>query len=114
LRWEFAKVEGKLQTLYRVLSAKEKKHLAEVVWQHGISSLQEFEQNITKGWQDVTAPSACKKPPETSSQAGHRASAAFSLDGSVIKKKKKKKKLKMRKKKRKEKEKKGKRKTSLS
>ncbi|XP_051052661.1 tumor protein D52 isoform X3 [Phodopus roborovskii] len=83
LRRELAKVEEEIQTLSQVLAAKEK-HLAEIKRKLGISSLQEFKQNIAKGWQDVTATSAYKKTSETLSQAGQKASAAFSSVGSVI------------------------------
>nr|XP_048275944.1 tumor protein D52 isoform X1 [Myodes glareolus] len=86
LRRELAKVEEEIQTLSQVLAAKEK-HLAEIKRKLGISSLQEFKQNIAKGWQDVTATSAYKKTSETLSQAGQKASAAFSSVGSVITKK---------------------------
>ncbi|XP_074843152.1 tumor protein D52-like isoform X2 [Carettochelys insculpta] len=86
LRKELAKVEEEIQTLSQVLAAKEK-HLAEIKRKLGISSLQELRQNITKGWQDVTSTSAYKKTSETLSQAGQKASAAFSSVGSVITKK---------------------------
>ncbi|KAM5281342.1 tumor protein D52 isoform 4-T4 [Ctenodactylus gundi] len=83
LRRELAKVEEEIQTLSQVLAAKEK-HLAEIKRKLGITSLQELKQNIAKGWQDVTATSAYKKTSETLSQAGQKASAAFSSVGSVI------------------------------
>uniref|UniRef100_A0A8C8Z9H1 Tumor protein D52 n=1 Tax=Prolemur simus TaxID=1328070 RepID=A0A8C8Z9H1_PROSS len=86
LRRELAKVEEEIQTLSQVLAAKEK-HLAEIKRKLGISSLQELKQNIAKGWQDVTATSAYKKTSETLTQAGQKASAAFSSVGSVITKK---------------------------
>ncbi|CAM2106780.1 tumor protein D52 isoform X2 [Caretta caretta] len=86
LRKELAKVEEEIQTLSQVLAAKEK-HLAEIKRKLGINSLQELRQNITKGWQDVTSTSAYKKTSETLSQAGQKASAAFSSVGSVITKK---------------------------
>ncbi|XP_058524745.1 tumor protein D52 isoform X3 [Ochotona princeps] len=86
LRRELAKVEEEIQTLSQVLAAKEK-HQAELKRKLGISSLQELKQNIAKGWQDVTATSAYKKTSETLSQAGQKASAAFSSVGSVITKK---------------------------
>ncbi|XP_051014296.1 tumor protein D52 isoform X3 [Acomys russatus] len=86
LRRELAKVEEEIQTLSQVLAAKEK-HLAEIKRKLGITSLQEFKQNIAKGWQDVTATSAYKKTSETLTQAGQKASAAFSSVGSVITKK---------------------------
>ncbi|KAB0359426.1 hypothetical protein FD755_016870 [Muntiacus reevesi] len=82
----FSKVEEEIQTLSQVLAAKEK-HLAEIKRKLGINSLQELKQNIAKGWQDVTATSAYKKTSETLSQAGQKASAAFSSVGSVITKK---------------------------
>ncbi|XP_024587205.1 tumor protein D52 isoform X1 [Neophocaena asiaeorientalis asiaeorientalis] len=86
LRRELAKVEEEIQTLSQVLAAKEK-HLTEIKRKLGINSLQELKQNIAKGWQDVTATSAYKKTSETLSQAGQKASAAFSSVGSVITKK---------------------------
>lgn len=46
-------VEEEIQTLAQVLAAKEK-HVAEIKRKLGIGSLQEFRQNIAKGWQDVT------------------------------------------------------------
>ncbi|CAI5779336.1 Hypothetical predicted protein [Podarcis lilfordi] len=57
LRRELAKVEEEIQTLSQVLAAKEK-HLAEIKRKLGISSLQELRQNLSKGWQDVTATNA--------------------------------------------------------
>jgi hypothetical protein len=54
-------VEEEIQTLSQVLAAKEK-HLAELKRKLGISSLQEFKQNIAKGWQDVTATNAYVPP----------------------------------------------------
>ncbi|XP_074052031.1 tumor protein D52 [Macrotis lagotis] len=86
LRKELAKVEEEIQTLSQVLAAKEK-HLAEIKRKLGINSLQELKQNIARGWQDMTATSAYKKTSETLSQAGQKASAAFSSVGSVITKK---------------------------
>ncbi|NWZ49222.1 TPD52 protein, partial [Haliaeetus albicilla] len=86
LRKELAKVEEEIQTLSQVLAAKEK-HLAEIKRKLGINSLQELRQNITKSWQDVTSTTAYKKTSETLSQAGQKASAAFSSVGSVITKK---------------------------
>ncbi|EHA99672.1 Tumor protein D52 [Heterocephalus glaber] len=87
LRRELAKVEEEFQTLSQVLAAKEK-HLAEKIKRKlGIGSLQELNQSIAKGWQDVTALSAYRKTSETLSQVGQKASAAFSSAGSVITKK---------------------------
>ncbi|XP_037659506.1 tumor protein D52 isoform X3 [Choloepus didactylus] len=86
LKRELVKVEEEIQTLSQVLTAKEK-HLAEIKRKLGINSLQELKQNIAKGWQDVTATSAYRKTSETLSQAGQKASAAFSSVGSVITKK---------------------------
>ncbi|XP_014820980.1 PREDICTED: tumor protein D52 isoform X2 [Calidris pugnax] len=86
LRKELAKVEEEIQTLSQVLAAKEK-HLAEIKRKLGMNSLQELRQNITKSWQDVTSTTAYKKTSETLSQAGQKASAAFSTVGSVITKK---------------------------
>uniref|UniRef100_A0A8D0HR96 Tumor protein D52 n=1 Tax=Sphenodon punctatus TaxID=8508 RepID=A0A8D0HR96_SPHPU len=86
LRKELAKVEEEIQTLSQVLAAKER-HLAEIKRKLGINSLQELRQNISKGWQDMTSTSAYKKTSDTLSQAGQKASAAFSSVGSVITKK---------------------------
>ncbi|XP_066420274.1 tumor protein D52 isoform X6 [Molothrus aeneus] len=86
LRKELAKVEEEIQTLSQVLAAKEK-HLAEIKRKLGINTLQELKQNITKSWQDVTSTTAYKRTSETLSQAGQKASAAFSSVGSVITKK---------------------------
>ncbi|XP_070796582.1 tumor protein D52-like isoform X6 [Pituophis catenifer annectens] len=86
LRRELAKVEEEIQTLSQVLAAKEK-HLAELKRKLGITSLQELKQNISKGWQDVTSTNAYKKTSETLTQAGQKASAAFSTVGSAITKK---------------------------
>ncbi|XP_061457969.1 tumor protein D52 isoform X2 [Rhineura floridana] len=86
LRRELAKVEEEIQALSQVLAAKEK-HLAEIKRKLGISSLQELRQNLSKGWQDVTSTNAYKKTSETLSQAGQKASAAFSTVGSAITKK---------------------------
>ncbi|XP_053102550.1 tumor protein D52 isoform X3 [Hemicordylus capensis] len=86
LRRELAKVEEEIQTLSQVLAAKEK-HLADIKRKLGINSLQELRQNLSKGWQDVTATNAYKKTSETLSQAGQKASAAFSSVGSAITKK---------------------------
>ncbi|XP_060099578.1 tumor protein D52 isoform X5 [Heteronotia binoei] len=86
LRRELAKVEEEIQTLSQVLAAKEK-YLAEIKKKLGINTLQELKQNLSKGWQDVTATHAYKKTSETLSQAGQKASAAFSSVGSAITKK---------------------------
>ncbi|XP_025031182.1 tumor protein D52, partial [Python bivittatus] len=86
LRRELAKVEEEIQTLSQVLAAKEK-HLAEIKRKLGITSLQELKQNLSRGWQDVTSTNAYKKTSETLSQAGQKASAAFSTVGSAITKK---------------------------
>uniref|UniRef100_A0A8C9G0A7 Tumor protein D52 n=1 Tax=Pavo cristatus TaxID=9049 RepID=A0A8C9G0A7_PAVCR len=76
-------VEEEIQTLSQVLAAKEK-HLAEIKRKLGINSLQELKQNITKSWQDVTSTAAYKKTSETLSQAGQKASAAFSSVSSSL------------------------------
>ncbi|XP_038622382.1 tumor protein D52 isoform X1 [Tachyglossus aculeatus] len=86
LRKELAKVEEEIQTLSQVLAAKEKR-LADIKRQLGVSSLQELRQNLSEAWQDVTATTAYKRTSETLSQAGQKASAAFSSVGSVITKK---------------------------
>ncbi|XP_066571992.1 tumor protein D52 isoform X3 [Amia ocellicauda] len=91
LRNELAKVEDEIQTLSQVLAAKER-HVAEMKRKLGITPLNELKQNITKGWQDVTTstayvPSIYKRTSETLSQAGQKATAAFSTVGSAISKK---------------------------
>ncbi|XP_077208182.1 tumor protein D52-like isoform X4 [Paroedura picta] len=86
LRRELVKVEEEIQTLSQVLAAKEK-YLAEIKKKLGINTLQELKQNLSKGWQDVTATHAYKKTSETLTQAGQKASAAFSSVGSAITKK---------------------------
>ncbi|XP_066571993.1 tumor protein D52 isoform X4 [Amia ocellicauda] len=86
LRNELAKVEDEIQTLSQVLAAKER-HVAEMKRKLGITPLNELKQNITKGWQDVTTSTAYKRTSETLSQAGQKATAAFSTVGSAISKK---------------------------
>nr|XP_033789179.1 tumor protein D52 isoform X2 [Geotrypetes seraphini] len=86
LRKELEKVEEEIQTLSQVLAAKEK-HLVEIKRKLGITSLAELKQNITKGFQDMTSTTVYRKTSETLTQAGQKASAAFSSVGSVITKK---------------------------
>ncbi|KAF3833908.1 hypothetical protein F7725_025112 [Dissostichus mawsoni] len=52
--------------------------------QLGITPLNELKQNFTKTWQDVTTSVAYKRTSETLSQAGLKATAAFSNMGSAI------------------------------
>ncbi|XP_071387668.1 tumor protein D52 [Centroberyx affinis] len=83
LQGELAKVEDEIQTLSQVLVAKEK-HLADIKRKLGITPLNELKQNITKSWQEVTTSNAYKRTSETLSQAGQKATAAFSSVGSAI------------------------------
>ncbi|ROK35783.1 Tumor protein D52 [Anabarilius grahami] len=109
---ELAKVEDEIQTLSQVLAAKEKQ-VAEIKRKLGITPLNEFKQNLTKGWQEVTTSTAyvpslasgiCvppaasrtaaeerhhlyKKTSETLSQVGQKATTAFSSVGSAISRK---------------------------
>ncbi|CAH2285468.1 tumor D52 isoform X2 [Pelobates cultripes] len=83
LRKELEKVEEEIQTLSQVLAAKER-HLADLKRKLGITTLSELKQNISKGLQDVASTNVYKKTSETLSQAGQKASAAFSTVGSVI------------------------------
>ncbi|XP_064154081.1 tpd52 like 2b isoform X2 [Anguilla rostrata] len=63
LRTELSKVEEEIHTLRQVLSAKEK-HSYELKRKLGLSPLNEFKQNITKGWQDVQTSNAYVKATE--------------------------------------------------
>ncbi|XP_063307375.1 tumor protein D52 isoform X3 [Pelobates fuscus] len=83
LRKELEKVEEEIQTLSQVLAAKER-HLADLKRKLGITTYSELKQNISKGLQDVASTNVYKKTSETLSQAGQKASAAFSTVGSVI------------------------------
>ncbi|XP_067282623.1 tumor protein D52 isoform X2 [Pseudorasbora parva] len=83
---ELAKVEDEIQTLSQVLAAKEKQ-VAEIKRKLGISPLNEFKQNLSKGWQEVTTSTAYKKTSETLSQVGQKATTAFSSVGSAISRK---------------------------
>ncbi|XP_036388879.1 tpd52 like 2b isoform X7 [Megalops cyprinoides] len=85
LRSELTKVEEEINTLRQVLSAKEK-HAYELKRKLGLSPLNEFKQNLTKGWQDVQTSNAYKKTQETLSQAGQKTSAALSNMGTAISK----------------------------
>ncbi|XP_036388883.1 tpd52 like 2b isoform X11 [Megalops cyprinoides] len=105
LRSELTKVEEEINTLRQVLSAKEK-HAYELKRKLGLSPLNEFKQNLTKGWQDVqtsnayvktteklgewnervTSSDLYKKTQETLSQAGQKTSAALSNMGTAISK----------------------------
>lgn len=86
LRSELAKVEEEIQTLSQVLASKEKQ-VAELKRKLGITPLNELRQNITKGWQEVTTSNAYRRTSETLSQAGLKASAAFTSVGSAISRK---------------------------
>ncbi|XP_066530262.1 tumor protein D52 isoform X3 [Hoplias malabaricus] len=80
---ELVKVEEEIQTLSQVLASKEKQ-VAEIKRKLGITPLNELKQNLSKGWQEVTTSTAYKRTSETLSQAGQKASAAFSSVGSAI------------------------------
>ncbi|XP_062846829.1 tumor protein D52 isoform X3 [Trichomycterus rosablanca] len=86
LRNELAKVEEEIQTLSQVLTSKEK-HLAEIKRKLGITPLNELKQNLSKSWQEVTTSTAYKRTSETLSQAGQKATVAFSSVGSAISRK---------------------------
>lgn len=86
LQEELVKVEDEIQTLSQVLAAKEKQ-LAEIKRKLGVTPLNEFRQNVTKTWQEVTGSTAYKRTSETLSQASLKATAAFSNMGSAISKK---------------------------
>ncbi|KAM6900006.1 tumor protein D52 [Xenentodon cancila] len=83
LQEELAKVEDEIQTLSQVLAAKEKR-MADIKRKLGITPLNELKQNITKTWQEVTTSTAYRRTSETLSQAGLKATAAFSNMGSAI------------------------------
>lgn len=83
LQEELVKVEDEIQTLSQVLAAKEKQ-LADIKRKLGITPLNELKQNFTKTWQDVTTSTAYRRTTETLSQAGLKATAAFSNVGSAI------------------------------
>ncbi|TKS88246.1 Tumor protein D52 [Collichthys lucidus] len=74
------------EELFKVLAAKEKQ-LADIKRKLGITPLNELKQNITKTWQEVTTSTAYRRTSETLSQAGLKATAAFSNVGSAISKK---------------------------
>uniref|UniRef100_A0A9J7YXC1 Tumor protein D52 n=2 Tax=Cyprinus carpio TaxID=7962 RepID=A0A9J7YXC1_CYPCA len=86
LHSELAKVEDEIQTLSQVLAAKEKQ-VADIKRKLGITPLNEFKQNLSKGWQEVTTSTAYKKTSETLSQVGQKATTAFSSVGSAISRK---------------------------
>ncbi|XP_059412577.1 tumor protein D52 isoform X3 [Carassius carassius] len=83
LHSELAKVEDEIQTLSQVLAAKEKQ-VADIKRKLGITPLNEFKQNLSKGWHEVTTSTAYKKTSETLSQVGQKATTAFSSVGSAI------------------------------
>ncbi|XP_073677503.1 tumor protein D52 isoform X2 [Garra rufa] len=83
LRSELEKVEDEIQTLSQVLAAKEKQ-VADLKRKLGITPLNEFKQNLSKGWHEVTTSTAYKKTSETLSQVGQKATTAFSSVGSAI------------------------------
>ncbi|XP_027031565.1 tumor protein D52 isoform X1 [Tachysurus fulvidraco] len=86
LRSELVKVEEEIQTLTQVLASKER-HLAEIKRKLGITPFNELKQNLSKSWQEVTTSTAYKRTSETLSQAGQKATAAFSSVGSAISRK---------------------------
>ncbi|XP_077156396.1 tumor protein D53 isoform X2 [Paroedura picta] len=86
LKAELAKLEDEIATLRQVLVAKEK-HLVEIKQKLGINLMNELKQNFSKSWHDVQTTAAYKKTQETLSQAGQKATAAFSNVGTVISKK---------------------------
>uniref|UniRef100_A0A3B4BIA7 Uncharacterized protein n=1 Tax=Periophthalmus magnuspinnatus TaxID=409849 RepID=A0A3B4BIA7_9GOBI len=86
LQEELLKVEDEIQTLSQVLVAKEKQ-VADIKRKLGITPLNELKQNISKTWQEVTTSTAYKRTSETLSQAGLKATAAFSTVGSAISRK---------------------------
>ncbi|XP_016388643.1 tumor protein D52 isoform X3 [Sinocyclocheilus rhinocerous] len=86
LHSELAKVEDEIQTLSQVLAAKEKQ-VADIKRKLGINPLNEFKQNLSKGWNEVTTSTAYKKTSETLSQVGQKATTAFSSVGSAISRK---------------------------
>ncbi|XP_016412735.1 tumor protein D52-like isoform X3 [Sinocyclocheilus rhinocerous] len=86
LHSELAQVEDEIQTLSQVLAAKEKQ-VAEIKRKLGITPLNEFKQNLSKGWHEVTTSTAYKKTSETLSQVGQKATTAFSSVGSAISRK---------------------------
>ncbi|XP_075961768.1 tumor protein D52 isoform X1 [Anarhichas minor] len=83
LQEELFKVEDEILTLSQVLAAKEKQ-LADIKRKLGITPLNELKQNFTKTWQDVTTSTAYRRTSETLSQAGLKATAAFSNVGLAI------------------------------
>ncbi|XP_029299830.1 tumor protein D52 isoform X1 [Cottoperca gobio] len=83
LQEELVKVEDEILTLSQVLAAKEK-HLVDIKRKLGITPLNELKQNFTKTWQEVTTSTAYRRTSETLSQAGLKATAAFSNVGSAI------------------------------
>ncbi|XP_072532112.1 tumor protein D52 isoform X1 [Salminus brasiliensis] len=86
LRNELTKVEEEIQTLSQVLASKEKQ-VAEIKRKLGITPLNELKQNLSKSWQEVTTSTAYKRTSETLSQAGQKATAAFTSVGSAISRK---------------------------
>ncbi|KAK3511927.1 hypothetical protein QTP70_027588 [Hemibagrus guttatus] len=83
LHSDLMKVEEEIQTLTQVLASKER-HLAEIKRKLGITPFNELKQNLSKSWQEVTTSTAYKRTSETLSQAGQKATAAFSSVGSAI------------------------------
>ncbi|KAL2080544.1 hypothetical protein ACEWY4_024337 [Coilia grayii] len=86
LQAELTKVEEEIQTLSQVLASKEHQ-VADLKRKLGITPLNELKQNISKGWQEVTTSTAYRRTSETLSQAGLKASAAFTTVGSAISRK---------------------------
>ncbi|XP_063041469.1 tumor protein D52 isoform X2 [Engraulis encrasicolus] len=83
---ELEKVEEEILTLSQVLASKERQ-VAELKRKLGITPLNELKQNISKGWQEVTTSTAYRRTSETLSQAGLKATAAFTTVGSAISRK---------------------------
>uniref|UniRef100_A0A8C5LGS9 Tumor protein D52-like 1 n=1 Tax=Jaculus jaculus TaxID=51337 RepID=A0A8C5LGS9_JACJA len=86
LKAELVQLEDEITTLRQVLSAKER-HLVEIKQKLGMNLMNELKQNFSKSWHDMQTTSAYKKTQETLSQAGQKATAAFSNVGTAISKK---------------------------
>ncbi|XP_004587275.2 tumor protein D53 isoform X1 [Ochotona princeps] len=86
LKAELVQLEDEINTLRQVLSAKER-HLVEIKQKLGMNLMNELKQNFSKSWHDMQTTTAYKKTHETLSQAGQKATAAFSNVGTAISKK---------------------------
>ncbi|XP_040821260.1 tumor protein D53 isoform X4 [Ochotona curzoniae] len=86
LKAELVQLEDEITTLRQVLSAKER-HLVEIKQKLGMNLMNELKQNFSKSWHDMQTTTAYKKTHETLSQAGQKATAAFSNVGTAISKK---------------------------